>query len=117
MGYVAYYVAPGALKARRQARSAAVKAALPSVTYEALSAPIAFDEIPRRILDTVYTRLADKPMQAWTLDTVRPFAAELVPTPGGGATHRQRGSCFAGGRVRKQPSLSPDPFRDVLTCK
>ena len=74
MGYDAYYVALEALKAAGSTDPAAVKAALPSVTYEGVSGAIAFDEIGDAIRDTAYIKTADNAAVAWTLETVQTVA-------------------------------------------
>ena len=71
MGYDAYYVALEALKAAGSTDPAAVKAALPSVTYTGVSGAIAFDEIGDAIRDTAYIKTADNANAAWTLETVQ----------------------------------------------
>ena len=71
MGYDAYYVALEALKAAGSTDPAAVKAALPSVTYTGVSGDIAFDEIGDAIRDTAYIKTADNANVAWTLETVQ----------------------------------------------
>lgn len=74
MGYDAYYVALEALKAAGSTDPAAVKAALPSVTYTGVSGAIAFDEIGDAIRDTAYIKTADNANVAWTLETVQTVA-------------------------------------------
>ena len=74
MGYDAYYVALEALKAAGSTDPAAVKAALPSVTYTGVSGDIAFDEIGDAIRDTAYIKTADNANVAWTLETVQTVA-------------------------------------------
>ena len=74
MGYDAYYVALEALKAAGSTDPAAVKAALPSVTYTGVSGAIAFDEIGDAIRDTAYIKTADNAAVAWTLETVQTVA-------------------------------------------
>ena len=54
MGYDAYYVALEALKAAGSTDPAAVKAALPGVTYTGVTGDIAFDDIGDAIRDTAY---------------------------------------------------------------
>ena len=54
MGYDAYYVALEAIKAAGSSDKAAVKAALPGVTYAGVSGAIAFDDIGDAIRDTAY---------------------------------------------------------------
>lgn len=71
MGYDAYYVALEALKAAGSTDPAAVKAALPSVTYTGVSGEIAFDDQGDAIRDTAYIKTADNANAAWTLETVQ----------------------------------------------
>jgi len=71
MGYDAYYVALEALKAAGSTDKAAVKAALPDVTYTGVSSSIAFDEQGDAIRDTAYIKTADTANNAWTLETVQ----------------------------------------------
>ena len=71
MGYDAYYVALEALKAAGSPDKAAVKAALPSLTYTGVSGDIAFDEVGAAIRDTAYIKTADNAAGAWTLETVQ----------------------------------------------
>jgi len=71
MGYDAYYVALEALKAAGSTDKAAVKAALPSLTYTGVSGAIAFDEVGDAIRDTAYIKTADNAAGAWTLETVQ----------------------------------------------
>lgn len=67
MGYDAYYVALEALKAAGSTDPAAVKAALPGVTYS----DIAFDDIGDAIRDTAYIKVADTANNAWALETMQ----------------------------------------------
>jgi branched-chain amino acid transport system substrate-binding protein len=71
MGYDAYYVALEALKAAGSGDPAAVKAALPGVTYTGVSGAIAFDEQGDAIRDTAYIKTADTANNAWVLETVQ----------------------------------------------
>ena len=72
MGYDAYYVALEALKAAGSADSAAVKAALPSVTYDGVSGSIAFDaENGDAIRDTAYIKTANTTDGVWDFVTVQ----------------------------------------------
>ena len=71
MGYDAYYVALEALKAAGSPDKAAVKAALPSLSYTGVSGAIAFDEVGDAIRDTAYIKTADNAAGAWTLETVQ----------------------------------------------
>ena len=90
MGYDAYYVALEALKAAGSTDKAAVKAALPDVTYTGVSGSIAFDEQGDAIRDTAYIKTADTANNAWTLETVQtveyaghPASLAGYPPPGG----------------------------------
>ena len=67
MGYDAYYVALEALKAAGSTDPAAVKAALPGVTYTGVTGDIAFDAIR----DTAYIKVADTANNAWALETMQ----------------------------------------------
>lgn len=69
MGYDAYYVAIEALKAAGSTDPAAVKAALPSVTYEGVSGSISFDEVGDAIRNTAYIKTADTKNGIWALET------------------------------------------------
>ena len=71
MGYDAYYVALEALKAAGSADPAAVKAALPSLTYTGVSGTIAFDEQGDAVRDTAYIKTADTANNVWALETVQ----------------------------------------------
>lgn len=70
MGYDAYYVALEAIKAAGSTDPAAIKAALPSVTYTGVSGSIAFDEQGDAVRDTAYIKHSDN-QGAWTLETVQ----------------------------------------------
>ena len=50
---------------------AAVKAALPTVTYTGVSGEIAFDEIGDAIRDTAYIKTVDTENGVWKLETVQ----------------------------------------------
>ncbi len=77
MGYDAYYVALEAIKAAGSADPAAIKAALPGVTYEGVSGAIAFDDVNGdAIRDTAYIKTADTANGVWALETVQSAAAE-----------------------------------------
>ncbi len=65
MGYDAYYVALEALKAAGSIDPAAVKAAIPGVTYDGVSGKIAFDDIGDAIRDTAYIKTADTAAVKW----------------------------------------------------
>ncbi len=69
MGYDAYYVALEALKAAGSPDAAAVKAALPNVTYTGVSGAIAFDATGDAIRDTAYIKVADTANNAWAFET------------------------------------------------
>ena len=69
MGYDAYYVALEALKAAGSPDAAAVKAAMPSVTYTGVSGAIAFDDTGDAIRDTAYIKVADTATNTWKLET------------------------------------------------
>lgn len=69
MGYDAYYVALEALKAAGSPDRAAVKAALPGVTYTGVSGAIAFDDQGDAIRDTAYIKVADTQSNTWALET------------------------------------------------
>ena len=71
MGYDAYYVALEALKAAGSTDPAAVKAALPGVTYTGVTGDIAFDDIGDAIRDTAYIKVADTANSAWALETMQ----------------------------------------------
>ncbi|NCB63142.1 MAG: amino acid ABC transporter substrate-binding protein, partial [Clostridia bacterium] len=71
MGYDAYYTALEALKAAGSADLAAIKKAMPGVTYEGVSGAIAFDEQGDAIRDTAYIKTADTAAGTWTLETVQ----------------------------------------------
>ena len=71
MGYDAYYVALEALKAAGSTDPAAVKAALPGVTYTGVSGAIAFDEQGDAVRDTAYIKTADTANNTWVLETTQ----------------------------------------------
>ncbi len=71
MGYDAYYVALEALKAAGSTDAAAVKAALPSVTYTGVSGAVSFDEQGDAVRDTAYIKSFDKASGGWTLAAVQ----------------------------------------------
>ena len=70
MGYDAYYVALEAIKAAGSADPAAIKAALPGVTYTGVSGAIAFDDTGDAIRDTAYIKHSTN-TGAWELETVQ----------------------------------------------
>ncbi len=71
MGYDAYYVALEAIKAAGSADPAAIKAALPAVTYTGVSGDIAFDEIGDAKRDTAYIKTVDTEAGVWALEAVQ----------------------------------------------
>ena len=71
MGYDAYYVALEAIKAAGSADPAAIKAALPGVTYTGVSGAIAFDDIGDAVRDTAYIKHSNNADGAWELETVQ----------------------------------------------
>lgn len=71
MGYDAYYVALEAIKAAGSADPAAIKAALPGVTYTGVSGAIAFDDIGDAVRDTAYIKHSNNGDGAWELETVQ----------------------------------------------
>ena len=70
MGYDAYYVALEAMKAAGSVDAAAIKAALPDVTYTGVSGAIAFDDIGDAVRDTAYIKHSTND-GAWELETVQ----------------------------------------------
>ncbi len=70
MGYDAYYVALEAIKAAGSADPAAIKAALPGVTYTGVSGAIAFDSQGDAVRDTAYIKHSTN-TGAWELETVQ----------------------------------------------
>lgn len=71
MGYDAYYTALEALKAAGSADPAAVKAALPNVTYTGVSGSIAFDDIGDAVRDTAYIKTANTETGVWDFVAVQ----------------------------------------------
>ena len=71
MGYDAYYVALEAIKAADSADSYDIKDALGGVTYEGVSAAIAFDEVGDAIRDTAFIKTSDNANGVWILETVQ----------------------------------------------
>ena len=59
------------LEAAGSTDPAAVKAALPGVTYTGVSGSIAFDEQGDAVRDTAYIKTADTANNVWTLETVQ----------------------------------------------
>ena len=70
MGYDAYYVALEAIKSAGSGDAAAIKAALPGVTYTGVSGAIAFDDIGDAVRDTAYIKHSTN-AGAWELETVQ----------------------------------------------
>ena len=68
MGYDAYYVALEAIKAAGSGDKAAVKAAIPGVTYKGVSGSIAFDEVGDAVRDTAYIKTADTATGTWKFE-------------------------------------------------
>ena len=71
MGFDAYYVALEAMKKAGSGEKAAIKAALPEVTYEGVSGAIAFNEIGDAIRDTAFIKTADTEKGVWELEKVQ----------------------------------------------
>ena len=71
MGFDAYYVALEAMKKADSGEKAAIKAALPEVTYEGVSGAIAFNEIGDAIRDTAFIKTADTEKGVWVLEKVQ----------------------------------------------
>ena len=71
MGYDAYYVALEAIKAAGSGDAAAIKAALPGVTYTGVSGAISFDDIGDAVRDTAFIKTADTANGVWALETVQ----------------------------------------------
>ena len=71
MGYDAYYTALEALKAAGSTDKAAVKAALPNVTYTGVSGAIAFDATGDAIRDTAYIKTANTADNTWTFEAMQ----------------------------------------------
>ncbi|MBQ3242469.1 MAG: ABC transporter substrate-binding protein [Oscillospiraceae bacterium] len=71
MGFDAYYVALEAMKKAGSGEKAAIKAALPEVTYEGVSGAIAFNEIGDAIRDTAFIKTADTEKGVWVLEKVQ----------------------------------------------
>ncbi len=70
MGYDAYYVALEAIKAAGSGDAAAIKSALPGVTYTGVSGDIAFDSVGDAVRDTAYIKHSTN-TGAWELETVQ----------------------------------------------
>ncbi len=71
MGYDAYYVALEAIKAAGSPDKAAVKKAIPGVTWDGVSGSIAFDEIGDAVRDTAYIKTADTASGDWKFEKVQ----------------------------------------------
>ena len=71
MGYDADYTALEALKAAGSVDKAAVKSALPGVTYTGVSGAIAFDATGDAVRDTAYIKVADTANNVWALETTQ----------------------------------------------
>ena len=71
MGYDAYYVALEAIKAAGSADKAAIKSAIPSVTYDGVSGSIAFDSTGDAVRDTAYIKAADTASGTWVFEKVQ----------------------------------------------
>ena len=69
MGYDAYYTALEALKAAGSTDSAAVMAALPSVTLTGVSGSIAFDEVGDAIRTSAFVKKVDNASGDWSFVT------------------------------------------------
>ena len=69
MGYDAYYVALEAIKAAGSTDPAAIKAALPSVTYKGVSGDISFNDIGDANRDTAFIKTSDNAAGVWKLET------------------------------------------------
>ena len=71
MGYDAYYVALEAMKAADSVDPAAIKAALPGVSYDkGVSGAIAFDDVGDAVRDTAYIKHSTN-TGSWELETVQ----------------------------------------------
>ena len=71
MGYDAYYVALEAIKKADSGDKAAIRKALPEVTYTGVSGSIAFDEVGDAVRDTAYIKTANTADGTWALETVQ----------------------------------------------
>lgn len=71
MGYDAYFVALEAIKAANSADPAAIKAALPSVTYTGISGAISFNETGDANRDVAYIKTVNTETGAWDFVTVQ----------------------------------------------
>ena len=76
MGYDAYYVALEAIKAAGSGDPAAIKAALPGVSYDGVTGAIAFDDIGDAVRDTAYIKTANTADGVWALETVQTGSAK-----------------------------------------
>ena len=71
MGYDAYYVALEAIKAAGSPDKAAIKKAIPGVTWDGVSGSIAFDDIGDAVRDTAYIKTADTASGDWKFEKVQ----------------------------------------------
>ena len=71
MGYDAYYTALEALKAAGSGDKAAIKAALPNVTYKGVSGAIAFDATGDAVRDTAYIKSVNTETGVWDFVAVQ----------------------------------------------
>lgn len=76
MGYDAYYTALEAIKAAGSGDAAAIKAALPGVTYNGVSGAIAFNDIGDAIRDTAFIKTANTETGLFELATVQTGSAK-----------------------------------------
>ena len=70
MGYDAYYMALEAIKAAGSSDAAAIKAAMPGVTYSGVCGDIAFDDTGDAVRDTAYIKHSVND-GTWELETVQ----------------------------------------------
>ena len=75
MGYDAYYVALEAIKAAGSGDKAAIKAAIPGVTYDGVSGSIAFNSVGDAVRDTAYIKTADTASGTWAFEKVQTGSA------------------------------------------
>lgn len=71
MGYDAYFVALEAIKAANSADPAAIKAALPTVTYTGITGNISFNETGDANRDVAYIKTVNTETGAWDFVTVQ----------------------------------------------
>ena len=119
MGYDAYYVALEALKAAGSTDPAAVKAALPGVTYTGVSGAIAFDEQGDAIRDTAYIKTADTANNAVDAGDGpdRGINACHFGQPGGGPPARRLVFCVRRERGRLERGRRPALLETVLPTR